>query len=264
VGHRLAHFEAIVNIKRRFVGKSSTYREVSLVSLSVLAAFHDWPQLSRTAGRTNFEPSQILVRQITNMAGAGHRLPGAIRVYFQKIGQKQSDFDGTSRNAMQITRATDYAVRIMVYMATLPHERRVPLSELAEASGAPESFVSKVLQRLALRGMVTSNRGRGGGFQLAVDAEETSLLQVVEAIEGPLQINLCLPGELTCDRKSWCAVHPVWNEAQAALKQVLASVSIARMSRESTANLAAAGNSQETPDAEAEFVQLPEPKRWPD
>jgi Rrf2 family protein len=199
------------------------------------------------------------------MAGMGHRLanPAGFLLPFKKIGQKQSDFHGTSRNAMQITRATDYAVRIMVHMASLPQERRVPLSELAEASGAPDSFVSKVLQRLALRGMVTSNRGRGGGFQLAVDAEDTSLLQVVEAIEGPLQINLCLPGELSCDRKSWCAVHPVWNEAQAALKQVLASVSIARMARESAANLAAAENPPEAPNAEAEFVPLSGPKRWP-
>jgi len=164
---------------------------------------------------------------------------------------------------MQITRATDYAVRIMVYMATLPHESRVPLSQLADAGGAPESFVSKVLQRLAQRGMVTSSRGRGGGFQLAVDAEQTSLLHVVEAIEGPLQINLCLPGEQTCERKSWCAVHPVWNEAQAALKQVLASVSIARMARESKANLAVAGNAPATTGVEAEFMRLSGPKRWP-
>jgi len=151
----------------------------------------------------------------------------------------------------------------MVYMAMLPHESRVPLSQLADAGGAPVSFVSKVLQRLAQRGMLTSNRGRGGGFQLAVNAEETSLLQVVEAIEGPLQINLCLPGEQTCDRKSWCAAHPVWNEAQDALKHVLASASIARMARESMANLAAAGNSPATTDVEADLVQLSGSKRWP-
>jgi Rrf2 family protein len=138
---------------------------------------------------------------------------------------------------MQITRATDYAVRIMIHLATLPEESRVAAPELARAIQAPESFVSKVLQQLAQRGVVTSQRGAGGGFQLAVGPEEVSLLDVVEMVEGPLQINLCLPGEAGCDRSSWCGAHPIWNEAQAALKSVLASASIAQLARESVANL---------------------------
>ena len=139
---------------------------------------------------------------------------------------------------MQITRATDYAVRVMIYMATLPQGERIAGPELARGIQAPESFVSKILQQLVQRGMVTSHRGSGGGFQLAVDPEEISLLDVVEMVEGPMQINLCLPGEASCDRKSWCGAHPIWNEAQAALKRVLAGASIARLARESMANLA--------------------------
>jgi Rrf2 family protein len=138
---------------------------------------------------------------------------------------------------MQITRATDYAVRAMVHLATLPDSVRVPVSELARAGGAPESFVSKVLQQLVRCGMVTSLRGMGGGFQLAVCPDQVTLLEVVEAVEGPLQINLCLPGKQTCDRKSWCGVHPIWSEAQAALKRTLASATIARLARDSTHNL---------------------------
>ena len=110
---------------------------------------------------------------------------------------------------------------------------------------APESFVSKVLQQLVQRGMVTSHRGAGGGFRLAVLPEGVSLLDVVEMVEGPLQINLCLAGEASCDRSSWCGAHPIWNEAQLALKNVLASASIARLARESMANLAGETNSTE-------------------
>lgn len=146
---------------------------------------------------------------------------------------------------MQITRATDYAVRMMIHLATLPEETRVPVSALASASGAPESFVSKVLQQLAQRGMVTSHRGMGGGFQLAVRPEKVSLLEVVEALEGPLQINQCLPGKTRCERKSWCGAHPIWLDAQAALKQVLASSSIAQLAHQSTANLAALARRRE-------------------
>ncbi len=138
---------------------------------------------------------------------------------------------------MQITRATDYAVRVMAHLATLPEGARVPVSELARAGGAPESFVSKVLQQLVRCGMVTSLRGMGGGFQLAVRPDQVTLLELVEAVEGPLQINLCLPGKQSCDRKSWCGAHPIWREAQAALKKTLASATIAGLARDSINSL---------------------------
>lgn len=139
---------------------------------------------------------------------------------------------------MQITRATDYAVRVIIYLATLPPDTRVAVPDLARGIQAPESFVSKILQQLALRGMVISHRGTGGGFQLAVEPESVSLLEVVEMVEGPLQINLCLPGETSCSRKSWCGAHPIWSEAQDALKKVLAGVSIAKLAQDSATNLA--------------------------
>jgi len=139
---------------------------------------------------------------------------------------------------MQITRATDYAVRVMVYLATLPEETRIAAPAVASGIGAPVSFVSKVLQKLVQRGMVTSHRGAGGGFELAIDPKDVSLLNVVEMVEGPLQINLCLPGKASCDRASWCGAHPIWADAQTALKSVLASASIAQLARKSVANLA--------------------------
>ena len=137
---------------------------------------------------------------------------------------------------MQITRGTDYAVRVMVHLAALPKGTRVPVTELARVGDAPASFVSKVLQQLVRAGMVASTRGMGGGFALAVHPAEVTLLDVVEAIEGPLQINLCLPGEHTCDRKTWCSVHPVWVEAQVALKSVLSSASIERLARDAASH----------------------------
>lgn len=60
------------------------------------------------------------------------------------------------------------------------------------ATGVSESFLSKVLQRLVHVGMVSSHRGTGGGFCLRVLREKTKLLDVIEAIEGPLELNVCL------------------------------------------------------------------------
>ena len=149
-----------------------------------------------------------------------------------------------SNLGMRITRATDYAVRVMVQLATLPEDHKAQLGPLAEATGVRENFLSKILQRLVHEGLVSSHRGSGGGFCLKAAARRITLLQVIEAIEGPTQLNVCLGEGPTCERKSWCGVHPVWQKAQAALTQVLASVSIAQLAEETAGNLKKFGQVQ--------------------
>jgi Rrf2 family protein len=139
---------------------------------------------------------------------------------------------------MQVTRATDYAVRIMVELASLPPGDKVQLNDLIESTGVRGSFLSKVVQRLVHAGMVSSHRGTRGGFSMRVSGEEVTLLDVIEAIEGPTQLNLCLGSGPSCERKSWCGVHPVWQKAQSAFVQELASVTIAHLASESKVNLA--------------------------
>ena len=132
---------------------------------------------------------------------------------------------------MQLTRAADYAARVMVHLAGLPQGTRASLPELAAAVEVREQFLSKVLQALGRSGLIQSQRGASGGFELSADPEHVSLLDVVEAIEGPIRLNLCLgPGE-GCARKSRCSVHLVWVEAQAALVKVLRGASIAQLAR---------------------------------
>jgi Rrf2 family protein len=130
---------------------------------------------------------------------------------------------------MQLTRAADYAVRIMIHMAQLPHGTRERTAALAKAGGIPREFLSKVLQRLVKVGLLRSHRGSSGGFQLAHPAAEVSLLDVIEAIEGPTHLNQCLISENACDRHATCPAHPVWIEAQEQLVKVLSGVSLAEM-----------------------------------
>lgn len=132
---------------------------------------------------------------------------------------------------MQLTRAADYATRVMVHLAGLPAGSRASLPELAAAVEVPDHFLSKVLQALGRNGLIQSQRGASGGFVLSADPERISLLDVVEAIEGPIRLNLCLgPGE-GCTRKSRCPVHLVWANAQDALVGVLRAASIASLAR---------------------------------
>ena len=132
---------------------------------------------------------------------------------------------------MQLTRAADYAVRVMVHLAGLPPGTRTSRGDLASAADCPEQFLSKVLQSLTRAGLVVSHRGNTGGFELPVLRRDASLLEVVEAIEGPLRLNLCLTSSDGCTRQSWCPVHPVWAEAQAAMAFVLRRTTIAALAR---------------------------------
>jgi Rrf2 family protein len=128
---------------------------------------------------------------------------------------------------MQVTRASDYAIRVMIRLASLPLGERRSLGELAEATGAPESFLAKILQSLARAGLIASRRGKEGGFELLPRGLQASMRDVIEAIEGPLMLNVCLlPGE-TCDRKNKCLPHKAWEKAQQALVEVLEASKIA-------------------------------------
>jgi len=85
------------------------------------------------------------------------------------------------------------------------------------------------LQPLIKKGIVSSQRGVGGGFLLARDPQDISILDLLEAQEGPLSLNHCLTDENACNRDAYCAAHQVWSEAQAAMIRVLKSRSIAQL-----------------------------------
>ena len=127
---------------------------------------------------------------------------------------------------MQLTRAADYAVRVMIHLAGLPPGTRISRSELSAAAECPEQFLCKVLQNLTRAGLVISHRGNTGGFELEELHRTASLLEVVEAMEGPIRLNLCLTSDHGCTRQGWCPAHCVWAEAQQALSKVLASHTI--------------------------------------
>lgn len=135
----------------------------------------------------------------------------------------------SSNSSMQLTRAADYGVRVMIHLATLPRDMRVLLPALAEATGAPESFLSKVLQALARAGLITSRRGKAGGFTILSRGRGASMYDVIRAIDGPISLNVCLVNGSSCERSGTCPAHPVWARAQRAMLDVLERSSIAEL-----------------------------------
>ena len=98
---------------------------------------------------------------------------------------------------MEITRATEYAVRCILHLALEPADRVVPRREIAAAREIPEHFLGKIAQRLARAGVIRILQGARGGYQLAVPAERLTLLAVVEAAD-PIRYRLRVSRVIGC------------------------------------------------------------------
>lgn len=139
---------------------------------------------------------------------------------------RECDVSATRRSGLKVTRAADYGVRAVVHLASLPDGTVVAQTELARAIQAPSVFAGKVLQQLAASGLVTSRRGKRGGFGLTARGRDGSMFDVLVAIEGPLALNDCLSPDTPCIRAPYCAAHLVWQQAQAQVIQVLRAARI--------------------------------------
>ncbi len=127
---------------------------------------------------------------------------------------------------MQLSRAGEYAVRAMLHLAAQEENGLSQISTISQTWNIPEDFLRKILSALIKAGLVTSTRGIGGGISLARPANQITLLDVFEAIEGKIYLNKCLIGPEWCENRSWCPVHPIWREAQDAFAAVLQKKSL--------------------------------------
>lgn len=133
---------------------------------------------------------------------------------------------------MELTRKGEYAIRGIVYLARQSPGKVVLVSEVAEATGVPQTFLAKIFQSFAKLGLVNSFRGTGGGFLLGRPAAKITLRQVVEAVEGPINPNRCLSEDGSCDRENVCTVHPVWRRVQGEIAAILDSVTLEDLAKE--------------------------------
>jgi Rrf2 family protein len=115
---------------------------------------------------------------------------------------------------MQITRQADYAVRAVFYLTKLGPDSRAATSQIAEEQHIPPSFLAKIISQLSVAGLLHTSRGARGGVSLARDPEEISLLDVVEAIDGPILLNECVADSGACTFSEDCPMRPIWCEAQ--------------------------------------------------
>ena len=128
---------------------------------------------------------------------------------------------------MVITRATEYAIRTIIYLAKQPKNEIVLKKDICRTQNVTPAFLTKILQPLIKVGIVSSQRGVGGGFLLAKAPEEINLLDILQAEEGELNLNHCLVDDDVCQREDYCSAHGVWQEAQNEMIKVLRKHNVA-------------------------------------
>jgi Rrf2 family protein len=129
---------------------------------------------------------------------------------------------------MQITRQADYAVRAVLYLAK-NGDQRSATSQVAQEQRIPPSFLAKIISQLSIAGLLHTSRGARGGVTLAREPKEISLLEVIEAIDGPIQLNECVGENGACTFDSDCPLRPVWCEAQDELVKRLKKTDFAQL-----------------------------------
>lgn len=142
---------------------------------------------------------------------------------------------------MQVTRAGEYAIIGLLYLAGQPEGRTVMIDEISEAERVPKSFLAKIFQILAKGGLVDSHRGAHGGFSLARPAGEINLLQILNCVEREFALQKCVSEEPVCvvstERLGSCVLCGVFAEAQRRVNEIFSSTTLADL-------LSRAGHSQ--------------------
>lgn len=110
----------------------------------------------------------------------------------------------------------------MLFMAERPGKGLSYIWEIAEAKGMPKAYLAKIFQTLSSKGLVKSSRGRDGGFVLARPPRSITLLEIIEAVEGPVCINDCIEKKGGCEKKADCALFSVLAECYDRFIEVLA------------------------------------------
>jgi Rrf2 family protein len=130
---------------------------------------------------------------------------------------------------MQITRQADYSLRAMMYLAKLEPNQRAATRQIASEKQIPPSFLAKIISQLSIAGFIHTSRGARGGVMLARPAEEISVLDVVEAIDGPISVNECTISSAGCPFSGNCPLHDLWCGVQLEMITKLKSTNFAQL-----------------------------------
>lgn len=114
---------------------------------------------------------------------------------------------------MLLNQTAEYAFRAMAYLASRPDlDQAVPSAELSEAANIPSHYVSKVMRRLVVARLVSSQRGHGGGFRLLKAPKDIVFADILRATDLDPMDQRCAFGFGECDGQKPCVLHPAWSQ----------------------------------------------------
>ena len=139
---------------------------------------------------------------------------------------------------LRITRQTDYAVRILLALASREPNVRLSSAAIREQMLIPASLLPRIVARLANSYLIKTFAGRDGGLQLARPAADITLKDVVEAFEGPIQLSECMEVNENdnCPFQDGCRVRTKWGRVQTSMLRELASINFADLANETHAD----------------------------
>jgi len=135
---------------------------------------------------------------------------------------------------LKINRQTDYAVRVLLYLAQQSEGARRSSAEIQQEMLIPQALMSRIVAQLAREGLLNTFPGRDGGLSLPRPASTITLRDVVEAFEGPILLSECLQvkGEDDCPFQSNCPVRSKWGRVQVAMMREMASITFEDLAQE--------------------------------
>jgi len=116
----------------------------------------------------------------------------------------------------------------MIYLADRP-AGVARGSEIARHEQIPKYYLEKVIRDLMRRGLVQARRGPGGGYQLARSAAQITFRDIIEAVEGPITLNICTDGSSSCALQPTCRMYRVWEKGQRVLLEVFSDTSLSEV-----------------------------------
>lgn len=132
---------------------------------------------------------------------------------------------------MQLTSHTDFALRLLIYLAVQEEHKQATVHDAAERYGISTNHLAKVAQKLVQLGYINSHRGRGGGLELAMAPEKINIGRLVRATES-LQLVECFGANSTCPIEPGCTLKSILSDAQKAFLKVLDGYSLADLTQQ--------------------------------
>jgi Rrf2 family protein len=133
---------------------------------------------------------------------------------------------------MRLTRAAEYAIRCILYLAKLGEGKLASRKDIAENAEIPPHFLAKIAQDLARADLIEIRQGSRGGFRLVKNPRDITLLEVVETMIGEIYLNDCVARPSSCNILDACAVHKVWLKARTQLRDTLREVTFEQLVRD--------------------------------